>query len=296
MSRRNGILDFSGGMNNVKPPHLLGDSEAEQITNLYLDKDGLWKDINNPSVMLDLSSSHLATAIKVIQWKPTKVPTDCVDDFVYVVFCSDGVVKLVYRGIGELQVISIDIKARLHDTNTYYSVAVTAVTPDMNGKSSGVTSESPFESITRVYLEGTDITMTVPIEAVSGKEFLHWMDDITGVVIGGSNQLEITVSNHIIAIAEYVTVPYISVADETGKQITDLGEFEAEIGKYSQTKEYYVSGINVAAPIRIYPPEEFEISLDGSTWVLSPSYIEISALDATDKAKKIYVRYFGTEE
>lgn len=294
MSRKHGTLDFTGGMNNVNPVHLLKDNEAEEIRNLYLDADGVWKDINNPEVMLDLSESHLELAIKVIQWKPTKVPIDCIDDFVYVVFCSGGVAKLVYRGTGEMQVLAIDIKARLYGTTSYRAVTMTGVTTDLDGNGNGTTSTSPSGALTRRYMENTVVAMTAPVDAGASEEFLHWMDDITGVVIGGRNQLEITVSKHIIAIAEYVTVPYISVADETGQQITDLGEFEAEIGEYSQTKEYYVSGINVPVPIRIYPPEEFEISLDGSTWVLSPSYIDISALDAT--AKKIYVRYFGTEE
>jgi hypothetical protein len=112
MSRRHGTLDFTGGMNDVTPAHLLRDNQAGLIQNLYLDKDGIWKDISDPSVMLDLSATHLANAIRVVYWKPTRVPADCIDDFVYVVFCSDGVVKLVYRGAGELAIFAIDVKAR----------------------------------------------------------------------------------------------------------------------------------------------------------------------------------------
>jgi len=296
MSRRHGTLDFTGGMNDVTPAHLLRDNQAGLIQNLYLDKDGIWKDISDPSVMLDLSATHLANAIRVVYWKPTRVPADCIDDFVYVVFCSDGVVKLVYRGAGELAIFAIDVKARKKGTNTYYALSITGVTPDRNGNANGMTSTSVFESLTRVYLEGTAITMTTPIEAEVGVEFLHWLDEYTGEVIGEANTLSVVMSAAIMAIAEYVIVPFISVMDTKGNQIADLGTIEAEVGEWSAEKRYSVRGINLTAPLRIYPPEKFQVRLSDGGWEEHPYYIEIDAATANAQPTSVFVRYFGTEE
>ena len=296
MSRKHGTLDFTGGMNNVNPVHLLKDNEAEEIRNLYLDADGVWKDINNPEVMLDLSESHLELAIKVIQWKPTKVPIDCIDDFVYVVFCSDGVAKLVYRGTGEMQVLAIDIKARLHGTTSYRAVTITGVTTDLDGNGNGTTSTSPSGALTRRYMENTVVAMTAPVNAGASEEFMQWIDGDTGDTLTTSRALSLALTKARLVIAEYVGVPYIRVEDSAGTPIYTLGEFGAEIGEYSEVKSYWTGGISLIAPLKIYPPEAFEISLDQTTWVENPNYIEIAAATANAGMTRIYVRYFGTEE
>lgn len=292
MSRKHGTLEFSGGMNNVVPPHLLKDNEAEEIRNLYLDTDGVWKDINDPEVMLDLSATHLANAVIVKQWKPTKVPSDCIDDFVYVVFCSDGVAKLVYRGTAALQVFTLDIKARVYGTTNYRAVAITNVTPDLDGNANGTTSAVSSGTLSRRYNEGTQVTLTAAGTTSAGEEFYHWIDGDTGAVLDDNSVLDIVITASRELIAEYVVVPYIKVEDASGVPITTLGEFVAIDGAYSETKSYYVGGMSLTNPLRIYPPADFEVSL-GDTWVANPNYIEISANKANAFMIKIFVRFDG---
>jgi hypothetical protein len=293
MSRKHGTLEFSGGMNNVVPPHLLKDNEAEEIRNLYLDDDGIWKDINDPETMLDLSATHLANAVIVKQWKPTKVPSDCIDDFVYVVFCSDGVAKLVYRGTAALQVFTLDIKARVYGTTNYRAVAITNVTPDLDGNANGTTSSTSSGVLTRRYNENTAVSMTAPVNADAGEEFYHWIDGDTGEVLDDDRVLDLVLTASREVIAEYVVVPYIKVEDEDGNPITTLGTFTALDGEYSATKSYFTGGLSLTNPLKVYPPSGFEISLDESTWIANPAYIEISAVNANAGMTEIFVRLNG---
>lgn len=296
MSRKHGTLEFSGGMNNVVPPHLLRDNEAQEIRNLYLDKDGIWKDINNPEIMLDLSATHLNGAIKVVQWKPTKVPSDCIDDFVYVVFTSDGVAKLVYRGLGEPVIYTIDIKARIRGTTDYRSVTISDVTVDLDGLSNGITSVSAYGTMSRRYYGGTQISMTAAVTAEVGEEFYQWIDGDTGALLENDRILSFVVNRSCEVIAEYVGIPYIKVENASGTEIFTLGDFSAKPGEYSNEKSYYVGGISLTNPIKIYPPTDFEIKKDGDiTWTIYGNYIEISAATGNTTMTKISVRFAPPE-
>lgn len=90
-------IDISKGMNNVADVHIMNDGYAEEITCLYLDESGVWKDIHKAKELLDLSETHFANAVRVAKWKPYALPTSCIDDYVYVVINSSGSVKLVWR-------------------------------------------------------------------------------------------------------------------------------------------------------------------------------------------------------
>lgn len=89
--------DFYGGMNNVAPDTLIPEGQAKLIRNLYLDKDGQLKDICIPAELLDLSADILLNCIKIVPWRPAKVPLDCVDEKVYIAFYDDGSAKMVYQ-------------------------------------------------------------------------------------------------------------------------------------------------------------------------------------------------------
>ena len=291
------ILNFNGGMNNVTPPHLLPDNMAENITNLYLDKDGVWKDINNPEIMLDLSATEFSLAIKVIQWKPTNLPLDIYadDDFVYVVFTSDGKAKLVYRGTTGLQVFTIDIKARIFNTTSYRSVAITGVTIDIDGNSDGTTSDIASGKISRRYNESAEIEMTAPATTAYDEVFYHWVND-SGDVLSYNRALELTISESLEVIAEYVYPPYIRIEDEDGIEVTSLGEFVAEAEEYSEIKTYYVGGIGLTNNLKIYPPADFEIKLSsGTSWKALGEYIEILTAMANGIMTRIDVRYAPRE-
>ncbi|MFA5432324.1 MAG: hypothetical protein WC319_05560 [Candidatus Paceibacterota bacterium] len=92
-------IDISKGMNNVADVHLMNDGYAEEITCLYLDESGVWKDIHKAKELLDLSETHFANAVRVAKWKPYALPTSCIDDYVYVVINTDGRVMLVWRTV-----------------------------------------------------------------------------------------------------------------------------------------------------------------------------------------------------
>jgi hypothetical protein len=72
---------------------------------------------------------------------------------VYVVFTSDGVAKLVYRGTEGLVEVYIDIKARVFGTTTYRAVAITSVIEDKNGQTDGITSTSHIRCANQGLLE-----------------------------------------------------------------------------------------------------------------------------------------------
>lgn len=291
------ILNFNGGMNNVTPPHLLPDNMAENITNLYLDKDGVWKDINNPEIMLDLSATEFSLAIKVIQWKPTNLPVDInpADDFVYIVFTSDGKAKLVYRGLTALQTFTIDIKARVFGTTDYRSIALTNVTEDLDGLSNGTTSDIASGKLSRRYLDTTDVEMTAPLNTAYGEIFYHWADD-AGNILSYNRTLELIISQALEIIAEYVYPPYIRVENADGTQVTSLGDFFAEADEYSEIKTYYVGGIGLVNNLKIYPPADFEIKLSsGTSWKALGEYIEIPTAMANGIMTRIDVRYAPRE-
>lgn len=95
--KRTGLLTFNGGMNNVKPIHLLAESEAALVQNLYLSDTGMWTDIGKPEVLANEGTGVLKRAHKIVYWKPAITLADAIDDFVYIVFYTTGEVKLVYR-------------------------------------------------------------------------------------------------------------------------------------------------------------------------------------------------------
>lgn len=88
--------DFYGGMNEVFPAHALPDNQAALIQNMYLAKDGVWKNYKIPEVLYD-SSTEFANAYKIYQWFPNYVPTGCVDTYVYVIFKTNNTVIMKWR-------------------------------------------------------------------------------------------------------------------------------------------------------------------------------------------------------
>lgn len=88
--------DFYGGMNEVFPAHALPDNKAALIQNMYLAKDGVWKNYKVPELLYD-TSTVFANASNVYQWYPAYVPSGCVDTYVYVVFKTDKTVIMVWR-------------------------------------------------------------------------------------------------------------------------------------------------------------------------------------------------------
>jgi len=289
-------INVNGGMNNVLLPHLLPVNQAAEIRNLYLGKDGVWHDIKESEIMLDLSATFLENAVKVVYWKPTSVPIDCIDDFVYVVFTSDGIAKLVYRGTEGLTEVTLDIKARIFGTTSYRAVLISDVTPDKNGDANGTTSTSPSGSLTRKYWNDTEVTLTAALSSGDDEDFLHWIDGDSGVVLTDDRVLELTLAVSKLVIAEYVGVPYIRVENAAGVTITSLGEFASIEGEYSDSKSYYVGGVGLTNPLLVYAPEEFEIQIDGdATWTPYGEPISISAATANSGMTKINVRYAPVE-
>ena len=290
------IFDFSGGMNNVTPPHLLSDSQAEEILNAYLDKSGVWKDINIHEVLLDLSATYFAGAVKVCQWKPTHVPADCVDDFVYVVFYSDQSVKMVYRGAVSDTVCTILLKAMIYGTTTYLALSITSITADIDGAStSGTTSATAAGGVSRRYYLGTVIAATAPATATSGEYslgFYRWCD-ISAALVDTDRVLAHTMAATLTLIAEYVILPYVRIEDSSGTPIASLPAFYAMGAESSEVQSYFTGGIGLDDDLLIYPPENFEISLDETTWVEYGSAITIDKATANAGMTEIFARYIG---
>lgn len=285
---------FYGGMNNVAPVHQIPDDQAEQILNLYLRADGVWKDIGTPAELLDLSEVFFANAVKVYQWKPSKVPDDCVDDFVYIVFYDDGDCKMVYRGETSGTPYTLGVKARLFGTSTYIAIGVTSITVDIDGEAtSDTTATNPAVSFTRRYYEGSTINMTAAADNGAGTAFYRWVDG-SGNVLSFDRVLEHIVTGTLTIIAEYTAVPFIRIEDALGVAVS-LTEFYAQAGETSEVQSYFVGGLFLESDLYIYPPEDFEISLDETTWVANPSSIRIAFATANAAMTEIFVRFAPAE-
>ena len=134
--------------------------------------------------------------------------------------------------------------------------------------------------------------MTAAEEAGEDEEFIHWIDADSGAVLDDDRVLALTLSASRAVIAEYVGVPYIRVEDEDMVALTSLGSFSAEEGGYSEEKSYYAGGVSLTNPLRIYPPEDFEVQKEGDAgWTVYGDYIEISASTANTTMTQINVRY-----
>jgi len=283
-------------MNNVAPVHLIQDNQAEEIRNAYLNESGNWKDINIHEVMLDLSVTYFAGAVKICEWKPTHVPSDCVDDFVYVVFYADETVKMVYRGTVSDTVCSILMKARIYATTTYKAVTITGITVDVDGApTSGTTPATAAGGVSRRYYLGTDMLATAP--AASTHEaytlaFYRWCD-IAGTLVSTNRALSLTIAETKTLIAEYVITPFIRLENSAGAVISSLSAFYALAEESSDVQSYFAGGIGLDADLLIYPPENFEISLDETTWVAYGSAVTIAMADANAGMTEIFVRFIG---
>ena len=282
-------------MNNAVLPHVLADGQAAEIINLFLE-NGAWHDVCEPEVMLDLSSTYFANMVKIVQWKPARLPADCVDDFVYVVFYADNTAKMVYRGTESDTVYTLLIKARISGTSTYIAINVSGITVDVDGASpTGTTPASPAGGISRRYYGGETITATCP--ATSSKDgytlgFFRWIN-LAGAVISTNRVLGHEMASSLTLIAEYVITPFIRIEDADGNALTSLDDFYSMPGQPSEAQSYFVGGIGLDADLYIYPPEGFEISLDGDTWVQYGDSILIAKDDAEEAMTEILVRYKG---
>ena len=293
MSRVFTTRDFYGGMNNVSSPHALPQGQAEEIRNLFLAQDGAWHDIGIPTVLLDLSATFFNGATKVYQWFPSILPLDCVDDFVYIVFYDDGDVNMVYRGAEGSTVMVIAVKARTVG-GTYLAVTISAITPDIdNAETTDNTSTNAFATFERRYYEGTAVSMTAPTTAGAGTAFFRWVDG-DGNIIGYDRQFLINIANTMLLIAEFSAVPYIRIEDGNGLPVS-LNEFYAEMGGYSTAQSFYVGGLLLENNLLIYPPENYQVSLNGVTWVSYGSNITIPTATANAGMSIVYVRYAPTE-
>ena len=291
------VYSLLRGMNDAMSPHLVRDGESAYIKNLHLSDDGSWKNINIPDVELDLSGTLFDEAVKVFEWKPANVPADCGDDFVYVVFYSDGRVRLVYRGDSDLAVFTILIKARQYGTATYLALPITNVTQDNNGDGNGTTSVNVAEAITRVYFDGSQFSATCPLEVEGEGEstlaFYRWVL-VDNTYLSNNRVLGMAIDQGYTIIAEYVIAPYIRVEDSSHVPIGSLDKMYALYGEYSNPVTYYVGGIGLTADLSIYVDEEnFELSLDGTNWVDYGSAISIPYATANAGMTAIHVRYYG---
>lgn len=200
MSQMATTLDFYGGMNNVKPPHMLNQNEAAEIQNLYLDQDGLLKDINIPEMVLSLGLTLSGNIVKAFYWKPTKVPADCVDDFVYIVFYDTGEVVMAYREETNVTEKSVSIAAKMVVSNTRLSLKIAINPPDLDGKIGVTTNDHGDEAKARYYDNVVlEITLAPPS---AGKVFLHWADS-EGNVLTTNETLKIAVTDDRTVVAIY---------------------------------------------------------------------------------------------
>lgn len=283
--------DFYGGMNNEAPDTLIPEGQAKLIRNLYLNKDGQLKDICIPAELLDLSADILLNCIKIVPWRPAKVPLDCVDEKVYIAFYSDGSAKMVYRGTTSGTIYTIGMRARTAGTTTYVAIGLTGITVDIDGEgATGTTSTNAYVSVIRRYYEGTAVTVTAAANAGAGTSFFRWVNGSDGTILSYSRTYSYTVSATLDLVAEYSVVPLIRVENADGTAAT-LATFYAITGDYSGTQQYLVGGLGLEAALKIYPPVNFEVSLDETTWVANPNYIEIAQATANAGMTIIYIRY-----
>lgn len=302
MSKISGITLNSGGMNNVVLPHLLKDGESEEVRNLYLSKDGSLQDINRPEILLDLSNTFFANAIRIDQWKPSRVPIDCIDNFVYIVYYQNGTVAMVYRGIEDTVMYYVYVVALCTNPSQRLAVLMSITPNDVNGSGSGTTPTNLSSYLSRRYFNGADVVITAPQSGGTvGEhtfEFYRWLDALGEPISVADRELSLEISGNIYVAAEYVATPYIRIEYPEGTPISDLGEFYSHAGGQSEVKSYYVGGIGLSAPLIIYPSESFDISLDGETWeeAATGGNITISASAANEAMTRIYVRYVPRSE
>jgi len=294
MGKKGAQLNLYGGMNNIVPPHLLPENQATLIQNLYLDNNGTWRDIQGNEVMLNIGT-ELIGAVKIYYWKPSRVPADCIDDFVYLVFYSNGTVKLVYRGDDEALSFVLLLKAlSFGSPNVHLPVTIEASPLDIDGLGDGSTPASPFVYLSRRYRNNTEVTFVAPASGGTvgglGYGFLRWID-VSSNPLCLTRDYTLTVTQGDYLIAEYVVVPYIRVENPVGTPITTLGEFTSFRGGYSTTKSYYTGGLNLNTDLLVSPDEYFEISLDEETWVGYGDWITIPMATANSEMTQIYVRY-----
>ncbi|MDP3013703.1 MAG: hypothetical protein Q8M92_05630 [Candidatus Subteraquimicrobiales bacterium] len=260
------------------------------MRNLHLDRDGVWHDINGNVEMLNLSAAQLLGAVRVTQWKPSKVPFDCIDDFVYIVFYNNGDCRMVYRGDQAETVCVLYIKARMYGTNNYIVVNITDITPDLDGApTSGLTSVLPYVSIRRRYNIGTTVSLTAPATVGVDTEFHRWITSL-GVVISANRTATFNIEETFTIIAEYFGDAYIRLEDDHGQPV-NLDTFYAYAGQSSAVQSYKTGGIYLRDDLIIYPPAQFQISLDSVTWVAYGGAITIPQATANMTMTRIYVRY-----
>ena len=290
------VKTFYGGMNNVVPAHILPDNQAELIENLKLGDDGVLTQIGLGDVALDLSATYMADAVLVYQWKPATVPLDCIDDFVYIVFYSDGDCKMVYRGNPSegSSIYNLGLRARSFAGTPYYALSLTGITEDIDGASStATTSTNQYAYVTRRYYDGTSVSVTAPADVGAGTAFYRWVD-ADGAVLGESATLTIEITASVIATAEYTAVPMIRIETETGGTVT-LEIFYSVSGDPSSSQSYYVGGLFLEADLVLTPPATFEVSLDEETWYDSADPLVIAQATANAGMTLVYVRYVGSE-
>lgn len=303
MSKLTGITLTDGGMNNVVLPHLLRDGESEHIRNLYLGKDGALHDINRAVVLLNIANTVFSGAVKIEQWKPSKVPIDCVDDFVYLVFYSNGNVALVYRGVEDAVMYYVYMIALCSSPYKRLAVLLAAEPADVNGNAGGTTPTNAATYLSRRYFNGTEITITAPESGGTVDEytygFYRWLD-AAGEPIETARAIELTIAGNISIAAEYVILPFIKIENPIGTPITDLGNFYAMLETPSEVKSYYVGGIGISEGenIEIFPSESFDISLDNENWeeAATSGSILIPAVTANAEMTQIFVRYVPRSE
>ena len=261
---------------------------------MYMDDNGVWKDVKTPVADLDLSATMFLNAVMVKQWFPSTVPSDCVDNFVYVVFYSDGTASLVYRSTDSDVVVSLLIKARTFGTSTYIAVSITGITEDIDGSSAtGTTPASASGGVARRYYQGNMIGYTAPA-TVGAASFYRWAD-MAGELISLTRVRSYDIEATETVVAEYVQPPFVRIEDADGNPITSLDHFYAMAGESSEAQSYFAGGIGLDTDLLIYAPENFEISLDETTWVDSESYITIAQADANAGMTEIFVRFIGEE-
>jgi hypothetical protein len=135
--------------------------------------------------------------------------------------------------------------------------------------------------------------MTAPTTAGAGTAFFRWVDG-DGNIIGYDRQFLINIANTMLLIAEFSAVPYIRIEDGNGLPVS-LNEFYAEMGGYSTAQSFYVGGLLLENNLLIYPPENYQVSLNGVTWVSYGSNITIPTATANAGMSIVYVRYAPTE-
>lgn len=209
MSTRATVINFVRGMNNVAQPHFLEEGYSEEIVNLYLDDDGLWKDINNPEIVIDLSPTVMAGAIAVFKWSPSRLPEDCIDSFILIVIYSSGDVAAIYRTDDDWGIKTVKINAKLAYSDEYIEVLISKITRDLEGSApTQKTTGSADNPIERRYLEGSVVSMTAPALDDDGNPFFEWINS-SGESLSLDRTLTVEIENTTY-IATYSWTPFMN--------------------------------------------------------------------------------------